>query len=413
MRRYKVLLVVGDGLGDRPIEVLGNKTPLQVARTENIDLLLRNSVVGLMDPIAPGVRPGSDTSHLALLGLDPFNYYSGRGVFEALGAGAELSEGDVALRGNFATVNEDMVVKDRRAGRNLKEAGELVKELNERIGEVLGVKVRFYRGTEHRLAVVLSGRDLGEKVSDTDPHEEGLKLNPCAPLTSDERDLRTCKVINELTRRAHEVLRNSRLNADREREGLPPANVLLLRGASKYRAVPSLRSRTGMDGACVTATAVIRGICKALELESHTPPGATGGLDTDYLSKGREAARVLREKDFVLLHVKATDAASHDGLAKQKVEAIEGIDKAVGEVLMNFGEELVVAVTGDHSTPVELKEHSGDPVPLMIHCPNRLTREDVSHFDEGGAKRGSLRVRGLDLMNLLLNYSNRAQKFGE
>jgi len=411
LKRHKILLVIGDGLGDRPVKELGNKTPLQVANTENIEGL-RNSMIGLMDPVGPGVRPGSDTSHLAILGLDPYVYYNGRGMFEALGAGAILNKGDVAFRGNFATVDEDMVIKDRRAGRNLSEAEELVRELNE-IGEIMGVKVKFYRGTEHRVAVVLSGEELGEHVSDTDPHEEGLKVRQSTSMSQDVKDSRTAKVVNELTKKVHEILRESELNRRRQERGLPPANIVLLRGASSYKSFPSLSSRTGLNGACVTATAVIRGICRALGLETSTPPGATGGINTDYLSKGREAARLLKEKDFLLMHIKATDAASHDGLAKEKVRALEGIDRAMGQVLNQVGEEMVIGLTGDHTTPVELREHAGDPVPLLIYTPEIIVSDQFSHFDEIQARKGSLRIRGLDLMNLLLNYSNRGQLFGE
>lgn len=175
MRKYKVLLVIGDGLGDRPVASLGGLTPLQYAKKPNIDNLLKTSLVGLMDPISPGIIPGSDTSHLSIFGLDPYKYYRGRGAFEALGAGAELKHGDVAFRGNFATV-DNMIVKDRRAGRKLDEGQELVDELNSKIGSVDGVKVSFYKGTEHRVAVVLSGTGLSDKVSDTDHTRLGRKF---------------------------------------------------------------------------------------------------------------------------------------------------------------------------------------------------------------------------------------------
>lgn len=176
MKKYKILFFIADGLGDRPVNKLNAKTPLEYVEKPNIKELLRNSIVGLMDPISPGVIAGSDTSHLSMFGLDPHKYYRGRGAFEAIGAGARLKANDVAFRGNFATVNNDLIVIDRRAGRKIEEADELVKELNDKIGEIDGIKVRFYHGTEHRVAVVLSGKGLSDKVSDTDPHEVNKKF---------------------------------------------------------------------------------------------------------------------------------------------------------------------------------------------------------------------------------------------
>lgn len=196
MRKYKILLVIGDGLGDRPVTSLGGMTPLQYARKPNIDKLLKTSIVGLMDPISPGVIPGSDTSHLAIFGLDPYKYYRGRGAFEALGAGAQLKHGDVAFRGNFATVDNNMIVKDRRAGRKLDEGQALVDELNQKIGTIDDVKVSFYKGTEHRVAVVLSGDSLSDKVGDTDPHEVGKRVKESEPIDGSHEAKRTSSVLN-------------------------------------------------------------------------------------------------------------------------------------------------------------------------------------------------------------------------
>ncbi len=413
MRKYKVLLIIGDGLGDRPVTSLGGLTPLQYARKPNISKLLKTSLVGLMDPISPGITPGSDTSHLSIFGLDPYKYYRGRGAFEALGAGANLKHGDVAFRGNFATV-DNMVVKDRRAGRKLDEGQELVDELNSKIGSIDGVKVSFYKGTEHRVAVVLSGPGLSDKVSDTDPHEVGKKVLESRPSEDTPEAKKTSEVLNKLTVLMNKVLSESKANAEREKKGELPANIVLVRGAASYVKLPKLQDYTGMRGVTVASTALIKGICKELGMEVVTPPGATGGIDTNYDSKARAVIDFLKSDnyDLVFLHVKATDAASHDGKVEEKVKAIEKIDYVIGKIIDSVGDDMVIALTGDHATPVEKKEHAGDPVPIFIHVPYHVPFDQVEDFNEVDAKKGSLRVRGMDVMNLLLNYSQRAEKYG-
>ncbi|MEM1621145.1 MAG: hypothetical protein QXJ30_04455 [Metallosphaera sp.] len=218
--------------------------------------------------------------------------------------------------------------------------------------------------------------------------------------------------MNTLTRRIYEVLSSSQLNDKRVKEGLPPANIVLLRGASIHTELPKLKDYTGLSGAAVSATALIKGVCKSLGMEVVTPPGATGGIDTDYMAKAEAAAKLLEDHDLVFLHIKATDAASHDGKVSEKVKAIEMIDRSIGRVLDRYGSELVVLFTGDHATPVELREHSGDPVPLMLYVPTNIIPDNVGDFNERQARKGSLKITGLNIIDLLLNYSNRATKYG-
>jgi len=412
MRQYKILLIIADGLGDRPARELNGRTPLEAADKPNLRELIRSSVGGLMDPIAPGVRAGSDPSHLAIFGLDPFKYYRGRGAFEAIGAGAVLEPGDVAFRGNFATVKGDFPVIDRRAGRKIEEADDLVRELNEKVGEIDGVKVMFYHGTEHRVAVVLRGQGLSDKVSDTDPHEVNKRVLESRPLDGTKEAERTAEVLNKLTRRVYEVLSQSELNKLRVSKGLPPANVILLRGASIFEGLPKFKDYTGLNAGAVSATALIKGICRQLGMDVITPPGATGGVDSDLNAKADAAAKMLEEKDFVFVHVKGTDAASHDGNARAKVDVIERIDRMIGRILDRVGSELVIAFTGDHTTPVEVKEHTSDPVPFMLYLPFQANFDGLSDFNEREVRKGSLRIKGLDVTNLLLGYSNRAEKYG-
>ena len=407
-----MVLLVGDGMADRPVKALNGKTPLEAATTPNMDEMARRGLVGPMFVIRPGLPPGSDTAHIALFGLDPFEWYEGRGPFEALGVGAELSRGDVAFRGNFATVREEggkLIVIDRRAGRiKGEEAEELTKALNENIGRIRDVEVKFYHATEHRLAVVFRGEGLSDKVTDTDPHEVGKPVLEARPLSKEAE--KTAKVMNEVTRRSYEILKDHPINKKREAEGKPPANIVLLRGAGMYRKeLPKLRDRYGIKAACVSATALIKGVARAVGMDVYTPPGATGGVDTDYKAKAKEAVKLLRDYDFVFVHLKGTDAASHDGNVEAKIKMIEALDYILGYI-WDYYPEAVFAVTADHATPLEVREHTGDPVPYLLYAP-QIMPNDINEFNERQAIRG-LQIRGYDLLQLMLNYANRAKKYG-
>jgi len=410
-----MILIVGDGMGDRLVPSLGNKTPLEVASTPNLDEMARRGLAGILDIISPGVPPGSDTAHLALFGLDPYEWYEGRGPFEALGVGAQLEPGDVALRGNFATVEERggrLVVVDRRAGRRLPEAKELVDELNRKLGKIEDVEVRFYHATEHRLAVVLHGPNLSDAVSDTDPHETGKPVAEAMPLKDTPEAVKTAKILNEITRKSYEILKDHPANKRRVERGLPPANAVLLRGAGMMRKkLPTLQERYGIRAAAVGATALVLGVARAVGMDVFTPPGATGGVDTDYKAKARKAAELLKEYDLVFVHIKGTDAASHDGDVESKIKMIEAVDYVAGYLMDYYDGEAVFAVTPDHATPLTLKEHAGDPVPALLYAPT-LIPDSAKEYNERAVREGALRGRGKDLIHLMLNYANRAGKFG-
>lgn len=415
--KFRIVIVVADGLGDRAVPELNGKTPLEVASKDNIDWLTSRGVTGLWDPIAPGVRPGSDTAHLALFGIDPTENYPGRGPFEAIGAGAELEPGDVALRGNFATVDKEFRVIDRRAGRYLPENKDLVKYLNENVGEIDGIKVRFYAATEHRVAVVLKGKDLSPRISDTDPHVTGVKVLYSKPLDNSYEARRTAEVINKLTKIVHDLLKEHELNKKRVERGLPPANIILLRGAGQMVKYPTFKERKFViidKALAISATAMIKGVCKLLGMEVVTPNGATGGVDTDVMAKAKTLIEYYnKDYDFIYMHVKGTDAASHDGRTDLKIRLIERIDLAMRYILDHIDlDNTVVVFTGDHTTPITVRDHTGDPVPVTIYAPNILP-DDVNIFSERSARKGGLgRIRREDLFNTLLDLANRREKFG-
>ena len=408
MEKKKALLIILDGLGDRANRELGFKTPLQFAETPHLNKIARMSMVGLMDPIAPGIRAGSDTSHLNILGYDPYEVYTGRGPFEAAGLDMDIQPGDVAFRCNFATVDDDFVVLDRRAGRIKEGTHELVEAINGM--KIEDVEIFVKEGVEHRAALVLRGPGLSPHVSDVDPHDRGVRIHEAKPLRPGAE--KTARILNEFVRRTHEIFKEHPVNRDREKRGLKPANILLPRGAGMAPHLEKFEEKYGMKAACVVGTPLIRGICKLAGIHPIDFPGATGTYDTDMKGKIREAIKALTVEnyDFVLVNIKAPDIAGHDMQPRKKVEVIERIDEAMEYLLNILPEELVVVITADHSTPCTVGDHSGDPVPIMIYAND--TRAEGKEFNEVSCAQGSLRIRGSDLMNIILNVTNRAEKFG-
>jgi len=408
MDARKILLVIFDGLGDRPLIELGHKTPLEATPKPNLDWFASNGVNGLVDPIAPGVAAGSDTSHLALFGYDPHEVYTGRGPFEAAGVGIDLEPGDIAFRGNFASVDEDMQLTDRRAGRIREGTEELAKALD---GLKLGrIKATVLAGTEHRVAVVLRGRGLSPRVTDTDPHEIGETIEESKPLESAAKV--TAKAVNAFTKQAYKILKSHPVNRARVAKGEPPANAIVLRGAGVFPDLVPITERFHVTAAGIAGVALIRGMFRTIGMDVIDVPGATGGLDTDMIAKADGALDALRTHDLVVLHVKAPDLCGHDGNASEKIRVIERMDAMMGHLKTMLATDVVVALTADHSTPVALKDHSGDPVPLTIFGEG-VRVDEVLNFDERSMAHGALgRLRGTDVMNVLLNASNRVEKYG-
>jgi len=415
MKSYKFLLIVGDGMGDRPIPELNFKTPLEYAVTPNLDSLAKRGITGIMDVIKPGIPPGSAPAHLALLSYDPYASYTGRGAFEALGLNIKLERGDVAFRCNFATVDEELKIVDRRAGRSIPEADILASSLNKISIDVdPPVKIIFKHSVEHRGVLILRGSNLSSKVSDIDPGREGEKILWAKPLIDDYSAYRTAKILNEFVRRAHEILEDHPANKARSNKGLPPANFILCRGAGTLPQLKSFTEKFGLKGICIAGITLIKGVARTIGFDAPLIEGATGGLDTDVYAKAKAALKYMESYDFIFIHVKGTDTASHDGLIESKVKMIEKIDGMVGRILdFKNVSNLCIAVTADHATPISIRDHTGDPVPLLIHAPGILS-DDVCMFSEKACMKGGLgRIRGLNLIPILLNYAGVMHKFGE
>ncbi len=407
MAPKKMLMIVCDGLSDRQVKQFDMKTPLQAARKPAMDALARHGISGLMDVIAPGVIPGSDTAHLALFGYDPYKVYTGRGPIEAAGAGIQLRPGDVAFRCNFATATRDLVVTDRRAGRIRTGTADLAKALDGM--SIEGTSVMFKEGSEHRGVLVLRGDGLDYRVTDVDPHQDGKILESRAMVPEAKK---TAAALNEFVRRSYGVLSGHPVNIERKKQGLPPANIILPRGAGSTKDLEPMSQRYGLKCAAVAGVGLVKGICRMVGMDVPDIKGATGGLDTDYKAKGEAAIKLIGTNDFVFMNIKAGDIASHDGEFGMKVSVVENIDMMLGYVLKDAPEDLVIALTCDHSTPVSLKDHSADPVPVTISGGGARV-DGVREFDEVSAASGALgRMRGMDLMPTLMGIADRAKKFG-
>lgn len=406
----KLLFVICDGLGDRPSPLLDGKTPLEAAYTPNMDKLAEEGMTGLMDIISAGVVPGSDTAHLALFGVDPFEYYSGRGPFEAAGVGLYVKEGDIAFRVNFATRDEKGIIIDRRAGRIKEGTHELAQMLNGMI--IDGVEIIFKEGTEHRAALVLRGKNLSDKVSENDPKKEGKPPYPFKALDGSPEAERTVKVLNKLVEKAAEMFSNAELNKSRINAGLLPANYLLIRGAGKVPTLPNFEKEHGLKTACVAGGGLYKGVGRMLGMDVIEREGITGGLDTNLTVKFGTAEELLEDYQFVFVHVKATDNLSHDGNAVGKKEFIEKIDVELSRFLPDKRDDLVIFIGGDHSSPCSFKDHSADPVPFLIYSPN-CRKDDVSKFGERHCAKGIIgRIKGKEVINILLNEMQLLSKFG-
>lgn len=406
----KAILIIADGLGGRSTDYNG-RTCLEAADTPNLDRLATIGINGLLDPIKPGVRPGSDTAHLSIFGYDPERIYTGRGVFEALGIGMEVKDGDICFRANLATVDNNLKVIDRRAGR----INEGLKEIEEAINsiEIKDVKIIYRSSVEHRGALILRGGNLSHNITDADPHKVGLKVEKVKALTDDESARRTAEIVNEFIQRSHQILKNLPVNKRRERERKPPANIVLLRGASIKPKIKSLREIYGIEGSAIAGGALYLGIAKAIGLKTIKPEGATGRKDSDLISKVKAALEELdKGKDFVFIHFKGADSCAHDHDAKSKIEFIEKIDQALGYLLENVDlDDFHIAFTGDHSTPIEFGDHTADPVPIIIAGRN-VTPDDVKRFSERSAMKGGLgRISGR-VIPILFGYCDWLEKFG-
>lgn len=390
--KSKIVLFVWDGLGGIPITP-GGKTELETARTPNADRLLAQGASGLLEPVYPGITPGSGPGHLGLFGYDPLEYQIGRGALEAVGIGFDFRTGDVAARLNFCTLGADGKITDRRAGRiPTEESKRVVEKLARNVKKVDGVEVLWAPVKEHRALVVLRGEGLGDGLDDTDPQIEGVPPLDVRTNRDDAASARTAKIANKVLKAAMQAV------ADEKK-----ANGILARGFAMRPNWPTMQERFGVRAAVVAGTPMYRGVAKLVGMETLD---ACNDVTKDVASM----AAAWDRYDYFFIHFKSTDKAGEDGNFDGKVHYIEEADAAI-PLIEKLGPDVLI-VTADHSTPAAMKGHSWHPVPLLLWA--KTARHDgLKKFCELSCRLGNLGLQpSRYLMPLALAHAGRLAKFG-
>ncbi len=396
----KYIVVVPDGAGDYPLEVLNGKTPLEVADTPFMDKLASQGILGRVKTVPLGFSPSSDVANLSLLGYEPEKYYTGRGPLEAANLGIALGEKDLAFRCNLITENDDILL-DYSAGHITdKEASFLIDALNKSLGSR---EIRFYLGKSYRnLMVYRGGLPLGlDKLKYWPPHDIiGKSIIPHFPKGNN------ANIIIDLMNKSKEVLREHEINKVRIDLGESPANMIWLWGCGPKPSMESFQKKFGLRGAVISAVDLIKGIGKLVNLKVIEVEGATGYYDTNYQGKAESALRALEEVDFVFVHIEATDEASHNQDLRMKIICLERIDKfVIGTIVENLNskkEKFRILVVPDHPTPISKRTHTDEPVPFLI-AGEGVEKGGFSCFSELEAQNSSLYFdRGVGLLQYFL-----------
>lgn len=397
----KYVVILGDGMADEPIEALGGKTPLEYAKTPYMDILAGKSEIGMVKTIPDGMKPGSDTANLSVMGYDPKRYYTGRSPLEALSIGVDMKESDVALRCNFVTLSEepsayeDKMILDHSSGEISTEDAEiLLNALKEAFDDETYM---LYRGTSYRHLLV---RNQGEICELTPPHDIlGKVIGPWLPKDPELR---------RMMEKSYEILNNHPLNMERAEKGLHKANSAWFWGAGTRPSLSSFQEKTGHSGAMISAVDLLKGIAAGAGMKVIGVPGANGGLHTNYEGKAKAALKVLLEdgSDFAYVHLEGPDEMGHQGNLESKVLAIEYLDsRIIGPVyegLKESGEDFRMLVLPDHPTPVRLRTHVSDPVPYLLYDSRKEGSSPFLYNEKDAAKTGILRSEGFRLMDRLL-----------
>jgi 2,3-bisphosphoglycerate-independent phosphoglycerate mutase len=390
----KLALVVLDGLGDLATKQQGYMTPLEAAKTPNLDALTQDAAQGRMVPVAPGITPGSGPGHLGLFGYDPLEFQVGRGVIEALGLGLELRPGDVAARANFCTLDDKGIVTDRRAGRiDTAVCEELCALLAKKVKKVADAEVLIKAGKGHRFVVLFRGKGLEGPLTDADPHREGLAI-PSAQATDEASasQKKTAKLIAEFYKLALPLIAKKR-----------PANGFLMRGIAHQPHIPLFQDRYLLKPACLAVYPMYKGLAQLVGMTKLEGPQTIAEQFERYLAE-------YDAYDFFFIHYKYTDMFGEDGDFAAKTKAIEEFDKALPILLQKRPD--VIAITGDHSTPCPIKGHSWHPQPVLLT--SAFSGSDkLDRFTETGANLGSLGVfEAKFLIRLMQANARMFDKFG-
>lgn len=397
----KYIVILCDGMADEPLDELGGKTPLEAARTVNMDSLAKLSEIGMVRTVPEGMAPGSDTANLSVIGYDPKEYYTGRSPLEALSIGADMAPDDVSFRCNLVTLSEeedryeDRHVLDHSSGEISTEgAAELIKALSE------GLKregYEFYVGTSYRHLLI---QKKGKVVELTAPHDI-LTKRVGEYLPED-------KVLRDMMVKSYDILKDHPVNVKRRAEGKNPANSAWFWGAGTRPALMSFEKKNGVKGAMISAVDLLKGIAVGADMDNIIVEGANGGLDTNYSGKAQAAVKALTEDgyDFVYVHIEAPDEMGHQGSYENKITAIERIDeKIVGPVrkeLENAGVEFRMLILPDHPTPVRVRTHTSDPVPYLLYDSRKAVKTADTYNEKTGRQTGIFEEKGCCLIDHLL-----------
>ena len=383
----KYIVVLGDGMADEPIPMLDGKTPLQAARTPYMDKLAALGRSGMLDTIPPGFKPGSEIANLSVLGYDLTRVFEGRGSLEAASMGVEIGPGEMAMRCNLITIQDDRI-KNHSAGHiSTEEAGELMLFLQEKLsGEV----VSFYSGVSYRHLIKVKGGD--KSLTCVPPHDvPGALFREVLVQAEKPEALPTADLLNGLILKSQALLASHPVNRKRVQEGKDPANSIWVWSPGYKPAMQTFWELFGKSGSVISAVDLIKGIGVYAGLNPIEVEGATGLFDTNYEGKAQAALEALKSGDFVYLHVEAPDEAGHEGDVALKIKTIEDLDsRVVGpiyEAVSKWDEPVAIAVLPDHPTPCRLRTHTDAPVPFVIYRPGTVS-DNVMQYDEISAKSG-------------------------
>ena len=396
----KYVVILGDGMADEPIEALDGRTPLEAAKTPTMDQLAKDAEIGLLKTIPDGMKPGSDTANLAVLGYDPKEYYTGRSPLEALSIGVPMEDTDVALRCNLVTLTEEEPYEEKRildhssSEISTEDADVLLDAVKK---ELQSENYQFYTGTSYRHCMIWKN---GTVVELTPPHDHLTEvIHPYLPQDA---------MLREMQKRSYEILANHPINQERRAKGLNPANSLWFWGAGTKPMLSAFSEKYGKNGAMISAVDLLKGIAVGAKMQVIEVPGANGGLHTNYEGKAEAALKALLQDgmDFAYVHLEAPDEMGHQGSLERKLQAIENLDhriiRLVKDGLDASGEDYRMLVLPDHPTPLRIRTHSAEPVPYLLYDSRKHLGSSTIYCERTAKENGIWRMEGYKMMDVLL-----------
>ncbi len=399
----KYIIILGDGMSDEPLENYENKTPLQMAKKPHIDWLAKNGKSGLFTTVPKSMHPGSEIANMAVLGYDVEKVFEGRGVLEAASIGVTINPGDLALRCNLLTIENEKIKNHSGGHISTNEAAELIHFLNEKLGTE---KIRFYPGVSYRHLLVIKNGIKNMKC--TPPHDvTGTAYRDVLiqPKNTEAND--TAELLNQLILESQKLLEDHPVNVNRKKMGKDPANSIWPWSPGYKPEMPTLKEMYGIEkSAMISAVDLLHGIGVYAGMEIIHVEGATGLYDTNYEGKAKAAIEALKTNDFVYLHIEASDEAGHEGDVELKTKTIEYLDNRVVKYILEetqkMKESVAIAILPDHPTPCALKTHTHDPVPFTIYYPG-IEPDEVIAYDEFSVKKGDFgTIQGNQFIKLFL-----------